>query len=42
MVYDTKDTPAAVLEEDKIIERYPVALSPSQTKIVSASSLFEK
>ena len=42
IVYDTKDTPAAVLEEDKVIERYPLTVSTSRMKIVSASSLFEK
>ena len=42
IVYDTKDTPADVLEEDKTIERYPLDLSASRLKIVSASSLFEK
>jgi zinc protease len=42
MVYDTKDTPADVLEEDKIIEAYPLSVSPARLKIVSASSLFEK
>jgi zinc protease len=42
MVYDTKDTPAEVVEEDKIIERYPLPVSPSRLKIVSANSLFEK
>jgi zinc protease len=42
IVYDTKDTPAAVLEEDKTIERYPLDVSPSRVKIVSAKGLFEK
>ncbi len=42
MVYDTKDTPAEVVKEDKIIEAYPLPVSPSRLKIVSASSLFEK
>jgi zinc protease len=42
VVYDTKDTPDSVLEEDKIIERYPVPVSASQVKIVSAKTLFEK
>jgi zinc protease len=42
IVYDTKDTPADVLEEDKTIERYPLNVSASRLKIVSASSLFEK
>jgi zinc protease len=42
IVYDTKDTPESVLAEDKLIERYPVPVSASQVKIVSAKSLFEK
>jgi zinc protease len=42
MVYDTKDTPADVVKEDKIIESYPLSVSPSRLKIVSANSLFEK
>jgi hypothetical protein len=42
IVYDTKDTPEKVRAEDKIIERYPVEVSASQVKIVSAKSLFEK
>lgn len=42
IVYDTKDTPESVLTEDKIIERYPIPVSASQVKIVSAKSLFEK
>ena len=42
MVYDTKDTPKDVLNEDKIIEVYPLPVSPSRLKIVSANSLFEK
>ena len=42
IVYDTKDTPADIIKEDKIIEAYPLPVSPSRLKIVSASSLFEK
>jgi zinc protease len=42
MVYDTKDTPADVIKEDKLIEAYPLPISPSHLKIVSANSLFEK
>jgi zinc protease len=42
IVYDTKDTPAAVLEEDKVIEAYPLAISPSRTTIVAVKDLFEK
>ncbi|HEY5284044.1 MAG TPA: insulinase family protein, partial [Polyangia bacterium] len=42
IVYDTKDTPADVVKEDKLIEAYPLPVSPSHLKIVSANSLFEK
>jgi len=42
VVYDTKDTPESVLAEDKLIESYPIPVSASQVKIVSAKSLFEK
>jgi zinc protease len=42
IVYDTKDTPADVVKEDKIIEAYPLPVSASRLKIVSANSLFEK
>jgi zinc protease len=42
LVYDTKDTPADVVQEDKIIEAYPLPVSASRLKIVSANSLFEK
>jgi len=42
VVYDTKDTPSTVIEEDKTIERYPIPVSPVQMKIVPAKSLFEK
>jgi zinc protease len=42
MVYDTKDTPAEVLAEDKIIEKHPLPVSPADIKIVSAKNLFEK
>ncbi len=42
MVYDTKDTPAQVVEEDKLIASYPLPVSPSNIKIVSANSMFEK
>ena len=42
IVYDTKDTPPDVVKEDKIIEAYPLPVSTSHLKIVSANSLFEK
>ena len=42
IVYDTKDTPAAVLAEDAIIEKVPLPISAGAIKIVSAKNLFEK
>ena len=42
IVYDTKDTPAEVLAEDKIIEKHPLPISASAIKIVSAKTMFEK
>jgi zinc protease len=42
IVYDTKDTPAEVLSEDKIIERYPLSVGAQDIKIVSAKDMFEK
>jgi len=42
VVYDTKDTPAEVLAEDQIIEKYPLPVSPGDINIVSANTLFEK
>ena len=42
MTYDTKDTPAEVLEQDKSIEGFPLRSPASRIKIVSAGVLFEK
>ncbi len=42
MTYDTKDTPQEVLDEDKIIERYPLPFAARQVKILSAGVMFEK
>jgi zinc protease len=42
MTYDTKDTPAEVLEQDKSIAAFPLPLTPSRVKIVSAKVMFEK
>ena len=42
MTYDTQDTPAEILEQDKSIERFPLPVTPSRVKIVSAGVLFEK
>ncbi len=42
MTYDTKDTPADVLARDKSIEGFPLHLTPSRVKILSAAVMFEK
>ncbi|MBN2576595.1 MAG: insulinase family protein [Deltaproteobacteria bacterium] len=42
IVYDTKDTPAEVLAEDKIIEKHPLRISPGDIKIVPVKKMFEK
>lgn len=42
ITYDTKDTPAEVLDEDKVIARFPLPVAPSRVKIISADKLFEK
>ena len=42
MHYDTAGTPPAVLEEDKKIESFPIAVGPADVKIVPASEMFEK
>lgn len=42
IVYDTKGNPESVLEEDRVIQAYPLPVSASQVKIVAAKSLFEK
>jgi zinc protease len=40
IVYDTKDTPADVLAEDKLIEKFPVAVSKSRVRIVTVDKMF--
>lgn len=42
IVYDTKDTPADVLAEDRVIEEYPLPISATDIRIVSAKTMFEK
>jgi zinc protease len=42
IVYDTKDTPADVLAEDKLIATYPLPISSTDIRIVSAKTMFEK
>ena len=40
--YDNPGTPPAVLAEDKIIERFPVALNQEKSRIVTPDTLFER
>ena len=42
MAYDTKDTPAQVLAQDKSIAVFPLGVTSSRIKIVPAEVLFEK
>jgi zinc protease len=42
MAYDTKDTPAQVLAQDKCIAVFPLGVTSSRIKIVPAGVLFEK
>jgi hypothetical protein len=40
MHYDTKGTPDAILEEDKVIEKFPLSLG--KIAVVPADQIFEK
>jgi zinc protease len=42
IVYDTKGTPPEVLEEDKLIEKYPLPVSDKQITVVPVGQMFEK
>jgi zinc protease len=42
IVYDTKDTPPEVMKEDKIIEKFPLALKPAKVKVVPVDKMFEQ
>jgi len=42
MTYDTKDTPAEVLTQDKSTAAFPLPLTPNRIKIVSAEVMFKK
>ncbi|MCB9788621.1 MAG: insulinase family protein [Deltaproteobacteria bacterium] len=42
IVYDTEGTPEDILAEDRIIEAFPLAVSPERIRIVPASALFER
>lgn len=41
IVYDTAGTPEAILTEDRIIEAFPLAVSPERIHVIAASDLFE-
>jgi zinc protease len=36
------EKPAAILEEDKLIERYPLAVKAEQVRIIPVKDVFEK
>jgi len=42
LVYDTQGTPPEILEEDKIIESWPLKINVERLKIVPAEELFEQ
>ena len=42
IVYDTKGTSAEVLEEDKVIEKFPLPVSAAKITIVPVEQMFEK
>jgi len=42
ITYDTAGTPAAILEEDKLIEKEPLPVTADSVRIVPAAQMFEK
>ena len=40
--YDSPGTPPEILEEDKLIERYPITLNRGRSRIVASGDLFER
>lgn len=40
--YDTKGTPEAVLDEDRAIEKFPIAVKPEDVRVVPASDMFQR
>jgi zinc protease len=42
IVYDTPGTPEVILAEDRLIETFPLAVSPERIHVVPASALFDK
>jgi zinc protease len=42
ITYDTAGTPAEILTEDKIIEKFPLPVSPANIKVVPVDQMFEK
>ena len=42
LVYDTQGTPPEIIEEDKVIESWPLKINVEKLKIVPAEELFEQ
>ena len=42
ITYDTGGTPAAILEEDKIIEKFPVPVAKDKVRVVPVDQMFER
>ena len=42
ITYDTAGTPAEILAEDKIIEKFPLPVKADKVKVVPVDELFEK
>jgi zinc protease len=42
IVYDTKDTAPDVVKDDKVIEKFPLALKADRVKVVPAEQMFAK
>jgi zinc protease len=42
ITYDTAGTPPEVLDEDKVIERFPVPIAKGNVRVVPVDQLFEK
>jgi len=42
ITYDTEGTPAAILEEDKLIEKEPLPFRPEDVRVVPVEHTFEK
>ncbi|HXI60929.1 MAG TPA: pitrilysin family protein [Polyangia bacterium] len=42
ITYDTKGTPAAVLDKDQLIEKFPLPVSKAAVRVVPADQMFER